>query len=86
MVILENIDIDMDIHENIDIDKGYIDIDKILYRFEFGISNNAIQRCVKTILVGCVHILISNCVSLHLSESPIYFSLIFSDQDNFRDF
>ena len=46
MVILENIDIDidMDFLENIEIDKGIlqnIDIDKILYRLEFGISNRA---------------------------------------------
>ena len=47
MVILENIDIDIDITmyflENIDIDKEIlkkIDIDKKLYRFEFGISNS----------------------------------------------
>ena len=50
MDFLENIDIDidMDFHENIyiDIDKGIlqnIDIDKILYRLEFGISNRAIS-------------------------------------------
>ena len=50
MVILENIDIDIDmdfleyIDIDIDIDKGIlqnIDIDKILYRLEFGISNRA---------------------------------------------
>ena len=48
MVILENIDIDiaidMDFLENIDIDKGIlpnIDIDKISYQMEFGISNRA---------------------------------------------
>ena len=48
MVILENIDIeiniDMDFLENIDINKGIlknIDIDKISYRLEFGISNRA---------------------------------------------
>ena len=51
MVILENIDIDIDIDEeilkNIDIDIGKailqnIDIDKILYRFEFGIYRTAL--------------------------------------------
>ena len=48
MVILENIDIEIDIDmvflENTDIDKGIlknIDIDKMLYRLEFGISNRA---------------------------------------------
>ena len=48
MVILENIDINMDFFLNTDIDidinKGIlqnIDIDKILYRLEFGISNRA---------------------------------------------
>ena len=50
MVILENIDIDIDIdmdfleYIDIDIDKGIlqnIDIDKISYRLEFGISNRA---------------------------------------------
>ena len=46
MNLLETIDIDsdMDFLENIDIDKGIcqnIDIDKILYRLEFGILNGA---------------------------------------------
>ena len=54
MVILENIDIDIDIdmdfleYIDIDIDKGIlknIDIDKISYRLEFGISNRA--TCVR---------------------------------------
>ena len=59
MVILENIDIDMDFLENIDIDMDFlesidndidkgilqnINIDKILYWLEFGISNRA--KCV----------------------------------------
>ena len=41
---LRNIDIDIDIVIDIDIDKGIsenIDIDKILKRLEFGISNRA---------------------------------------------
>ena len=48
MVILENIDIDMDFLENIDIDIDKricqnINIDKISYQLEFGISNRAIS-------------------------------------------
>ena len=57
MVILENIDIDIDIDmdflEYIDIDKGIlqnIDIDKIFYRLEFGISNRAKNARLITIL------------------------------------
>ena len=51
MVLLENIDIDIDIEflENIDIYKGIcqnIDIDKILYQLEFGISNREKLCCI----------------------------------------
>ena len=55
MIILENIDIDidMDFLENIDIDVDInegilqnIDINKISYRLEFGISNSAMSKSV----------------------------------------
>ena len=49
MVILENIDIDpyKEILRNIDIDKAIlqnVNIDKISYRFKFGISNSTMAR------------------------------------------
>ena len=76
---MENIDIDIDkeIAEN-------IDIDKISYRLEFGISNRATPTPMVKGRVG-VKILLSMCSLMHLSISGVsadspqkYFDCVFS--------
>ena len=52
MVILENIVTDIDIDMNF-LENMNIDIDKILYQLEFGISNRAIHCPINTLPILC---------------------------------